>query len=188
MNVWVISDTHFTQESVLKFIDSYTGKYIRPGFANTHEHDEFLIDKWNSTIAPDDVVYHLGDVCHIPEQEHYRDNIHSRLNGKKRLIVGNHDDIRFQSTLDWTHIDFWVDLYNDNVLLSHTPQEAFALNRGHPGKRFLEHEPRQRLNVHGHIHQNPVAGENYRCVSVEQTDFAPVNLDIFIKEALWYQT
>ena len=119
-----------------------------------------------------------------PEQEHYRDNIHPRLNGKKRLIVGNHDDIRFQSTLDWTHIDFWVDLYNDNVLLSHTPQEAFALNRGHPGKRFLEHEPRQRLNVHGHIHQNPVAGENYRCVSVEQTDFAPVNLDIFIKEAL----
>lgn len=183
MKTWVISDTHFLQESVLKFIDSGTGKLIRPGFETIEEHDKLMVDNWNSLVAPEDTVYHLGDVCWIPAQVHYRDNIHSKLNGRKHLIVGNHDDIRFQSTLDWESVNMWVDLYELNILLSHTPQEHFALMRGRPDKRFKEHAPSIRLNVHGHIHQNPVAGERYRCVSVEQTNYKPVNLTEFLKDA-----
>lgn len=32
-------------------------------------------------------------------------------------------------------------------------------------------------NVHGHIHQNPSPPGPYRCVSVEQIDYTPINIE-----------
>jgi len=76
--IWVTSDTHFSHANILKYSN-------RP-FESIEEHDEALINNWNSVVGPDDDVYHLGDFA-------FRDPYHyaPKLNGNKFLVPGNHD-------------------------------------------------------------------------------------------------
>lgn len=78
-----ISDTHFSHTRILELSK-------RP-FRDIREHDETLIRNWNSVVKPDDLVFHLGDFAfELGDVERIR-GIFFRLNGRKRLIVGNHD-------------------------------------------------------------------------------------------------
>jgi calcineurin-like phosphoesterase family protein len=42
-----------------------------------------MIKNWNKFIKPNDIVYHLGDFGNL--------NIINKLNGKIRIIMGNHE-------------------------------------------------------------------------------------------------
>ncbi|MBM7324126.1 metallophosphoesterase [Agrobacterium sp. S2] len=78
------SDTHLMHERLL-------GMQPRP-FATIEEHDETIIERWNSVVGEDDIVYHLGDFAFSLKQnaDRIRD-IFARLKGRKYLIIGNHD-------------------------------------------------------------------------------------------------
>lgn len=54
-----------------------------------HAHDEDIVASWNSVVSAEDVVWHLGDLSlkHAAEIE----DILGRLNGRIRLVLGNHD-------------------------------------------------------------------------------------------------
>lgn len=78
-----ISDLHFGHELMLK----YPG---RP-FSSTTEMDEFMIREWNSVVRPDDLTYILGDFSMGLGDVERVTSIYSRLMGRKRLILGNHD-------------------------------------------------------------------------------------------------
>lgn len=57
-------------------------------WSSVEEMDEAIISMWNARVRPNDLVYHLGDVClkgHISDYW-------ARLNGQKTLIIGNHDE------------------------------------------------------------------------------------------------
>ena len=43
-----------------------------------------MINKWNKTVKPDDIVFHLGDFGDY--------NLRKHLNGKIILICGNYED------------------------------------------------------------------------------------------------
>ena len=58
-------------------------------FADAREMDAVMIARWNEVVGPDDTVYHLGDFALCPDWRK-REILHS-LNGRKILIVGNHD-------------------------------------------------------------------------------------------------
>lgn len=79
-----ISDTHFLHTNILSM-------QPRP-FASIEEHDEHLINQWNSVVGEDDIVYHLGDFgFSLNDKADKIQWIFSRLNGRKRLVIGNHD-------------------------------------------------------------------------------------------------
>lgn len=80
-NVFFTSDTHFSHANILKFCE-------RP-FKTIDEMNEVLIDNWNKVVKEDDIVFHLGDFCFGGPQ--LWDKFLERLNGKKYLILGNHD-------------------------------------------------------------------------------------------------
>lgn len=82
-DTFVISDTHFGHESITTFEPSRLQHMTESGFDN---HDEWLIEQWNSTVKPDDIVLHLGDFAFKNIQ-----NVQHKLNGRKILILGNHD-------------------------------------------------------------------------------------------------
>lgn len=167
-NVWIVSDTHFGHEGVCRFTHSDGITPLRP-WDNAEDMDEAMVKLWNDRVSPKDKVYHLGDVVinrkALP--------LLNRLNGDKVLIRGNHDIFKLN---DYTKFFRDIRSYHmlDGMIFSHVPVHPESL-----GKR--------RANVHGHLHGNHVMWEcpfcqkidrdaRYLNVSVEQTDFAPIDL------------
>lgn len=160
MNIWFISDTHFSHANFLTFRDE-SNQIIRP-FNNSDEMDEHMIAKWNECVKDGDRVYHLGDVSfnkvRLP-------GIMARLRGSKRLILGNHDEIRDYKLLEYfKKVTLWRIFKEHNFVCTHIPLAQDQM-------RKVE------FNVHGHIHQQPSPSSRHINICVEQTGYAPVHLD-----------
>ena len=130
--------------------------------------DEVLIERWNKVVGPKDKVYHLGDV--VINRRGFK--VLERLNGIKILIKGNHDTFRIEEYLEYFKDVKAYDKKGDYVL-SHVPMHPDCLTRF-------------KGNIHGHLHaynvlQNNELDKRYVCVSVEQTNFAPIAWEDAIK-------
>ena len=156
-NIWVTSDTHFFHERLIHF----TGG--RPEFRDAAEMNETMVERWNSVVRPQDKVYHLGDVA-IQASSEQLTALFRRLNGHKRLLVGNHDHIANLVHLKlFERVELWRKWKEKGLLLTHVPVHQSALN--------------DKLNVHGHIHRQPAPSPQHYCVCVEQTNYTPVNIE-----------
>jgi len=169
-NIWVISDTHFQHENILKFTDR-DGSLIRGArFSSVKEMDEAMIENWNSVVKPGDKVYHLGDVFFGSKETFIP--LWKKLNGQKRLILGNHDDAKFFAKHELVaKIDVWRMFPEFGLILTHIPLHESVFGEG----RFRNFETV--LNVHGHIHQNQSPTPNHRVVCVEHIDYTPINIE-----------
>lgn len=78
---YYIADTHFGHENIIKL--------CRRPFADADEMDIALITKWNSVVTDSDDVYIVGDFCYKSSRKPV--DYLKELNGRKHLIVGNHD-------------------------------------------------------------------------------------------------
>lgn len=164
--IWVISDTHFGHQNIIDYCD-------RP-FKTAYLMNEAIRENWNSVVKPEDKVYHLGDV-YMGWNQH-EDVLHflNSLNGKKRLILGNHDNGKdqilqkaFQKIEVWRITEF-------GLLMTHVPVHESALYRGSTGN---EKEPKKLLNIHGHIHEKQSPSSDHRNVCVEHINYRPVNIE-----------
>lgn len=163
---WFISDTHFLHANILKFKRA-DGSPARD-FPSLKDMDEHMIKQWNSVVGVNDYVYHLGDVTF---QYHGLFNeIMSCLNGRKRLIVGNHDKIWNPNLMRWFEkADLWKGFKECNFTCTHMPNRLDGLRDG-------------KFNVHGHTHHNSINDPHYINVCVEVRDYTPVNLDTILAE------
>ena len=178
-NRFVISDTHFGHTNSWEKFKLPNGDPMRP-FTSTEEMDETMVERWNAVVRPQDTVYHLGDVVINKKSLHHV----KRLNGKKRLVRGNHDIFRDTDYRDAGFESLYgVRVFVDQFILSHIPLHPDCVT-----ERF-------RVNVHGHLHANEVmekfkvTGDDiypyederidprYLCVSVEHTDYRPLSFD-----------
>ena len=177
-NSFVISDTHFGHTNSWEKFKLPNGDPLRP-FTSTEEMDETMVERWNAVVRPQDTVYHLGDVVINRKSLHHV----KRLNGKKRLVRGNHDIFKDD---DYREVGFeslyGVRVFVDQFILSHIPLHPDCVS-----ERF-------RVNVHGHLHANeimqtvdpsgwsyeertPRPDPRYLCVSVEHTDYRPLSFE-----------
>lgn len=169
-NIFAISDTHWGHKNILKFVGT-DGKLMRPNFSSVEEMDEVMIDNWNRVVTSDsDIVYHLGDVT--MDIKNYASNIAPRLRGRKRLILGNHDDGEDERlTRTFQKIRMWRVFKEDNITLSHFPLRT---------DQFIS---KTKYNGHGHIHEKVITGEDerpnnhYINLCVEQNNYTPVSMD-----------
>ena len=165
-DIWIISDTHFNHGNILKFTDRHSGKPVR-SFQSVHDMNETMVENWNKVVKPGDKVYHLGDVF-FGSEVHFK-ALWPRLHGRKRLIVGNHDPVKFLSSgAFFEKVMLWRKF--ENLLLTHVPVHESTLGE----HRFTG---KQMLNVHGHIHQNKSPDGPYKCVCVEQVNYTPVHIE-----------
>lgn len=153
--IFVVSDTHFGHENILKFRDSNTNELIR-NFSDIHDMNEYMVDRWNKTVNDDDIVYHLGDVYFGKGHE-----VLGRLKGRKRLILGNHDHGKDQKLHQhFQKILMWRMFPEYNCLLTHVPIHESGLYK-------------VQYNLHGHIHQQKSPTERHINCSVEVQDYMP---------------
>lgn len=162
--IFVVSDTHFGHDNIIKYCD-------RP-FHNYEDMDWEMVKRWNSVVREEDHVWHLGDVYMGSGSKGYIDHILGSLNGKKRLILGNHDNGRDQLLhKHFQKIVMWRTFKEFDALLTHVPVHPLSIMRDY-------------VNVHGHIHNKKVVFQSapdtpdprYRCVCVEHTDYTPILL------------
>jgi calcineurin-like phosphoesterase family protein len=164
-DVFVISDTHFFHSRILTFKRD-DGSPVR-SFASVEHMHEVMVERWNAVVKPGDMVYHLGDVSWV-----YGDaltHLMSRLNGSKRLLVGNHDQLKGTGLMDsFQKVDLWRVFGEEGFFCSHFP----TLHTSFPRSCVL--------NVHGHIHHQPQPLPEYLNVSVEAIDYTPVPMDVIL--------
>lgn len=87
--LYFTSDWHFSHGNIVKFCPTFRPEY---GKDDPQKMNEYLIDVWNATVCPDDVVYNLGDVSFAKDKKDII-AVLERLNGEHHLILGNHDTL-----------------------------------------------------------------------------------------------
>lgn len=89
--VWFTADLHFGHKNIIKYTDraSYLGLDLENDPDWLDKHDAALIEYWNSVVGKKDLVYILGDFSFRTSEGTKK--ILNKLNGKKYLVVGNHD-------------------------------------------------------------------------------------------------
>ncbi len=157
---FLIADTHLGDDIIIKLEN-------RP-FKNAKEQTDSIVEKWNSVVNEDDIVYVIGDFLHIGCDSYHMEQA-KKLNGTKYLIRGNHDtetdefyikECGFAKVYDYPIIvdDFWI--------FSHEPM---YINKYFPY-----------ANIFGHVHDNPsyaTFSSRHYCICVERTDYLPITFD-----------
>lgn len=179
--IYFTSDTHFFHENILK-LDN------RP-FKDMNDMCDKMLEKWNNKVNKNDTVYILGDYTWKQSDEHIE--YLKKLNGRKRLILGNHDfrnssnkykDL-FESIKDYDE----VKIDGKVIVMSHYP--IFMYNKHY-------HDT---IMLYGHLHNT----KEYRLVNDMMTrldnidcphnmfnvgcmlwNYEPISLDEIIKSQL----
>lgn len=149
-NIFVTSDHHFGHSNIIQYCD-------RP-FVDVDEMDRELVRRWNNTVPPNGVVFHLGDFCLGDINE--ADAFLRQLNGQINII-----------TLTWHHDKRWlpyIDGYSrskSNHPINLLGQEYVIDVTGfgkHPIGIHMSHYPLAEwdrkhygaIHLHGHSHGN----------------------------------
>ena len=164
--IYFISDLHFHHLNIIKSCN-------RP-FTDPIEMNESLIQNYNNIVQSNDEVYILGDLAYrYPEIQSVNECI-ERLNGRKFLIKGNHDDQLLEDPLFNKEQFEWIKNYYElpitakkSIVLFHYP--IYDWNNKYKGNYHL----------YGHIHNQTIyhmPRGSYN-VSVENINYKPISLD-----------
>lgn len=108
------------------------------GFQDSFYHDEKVIDTWNQTVHKKDLTYILGDITMETDEHYYQLD---RLNGRKIVVLGNHDMKEHVRTL-LKYVETVAGMVDyKGFCLTHAPIHPNEVN-------FY------RGNIHAHIHGN----------------------------------
>ena len=178
-DVFVIGDCHFWHSNIIKYCNRPWWKKDESGFdiPDVEKMNEEMIKIWNSVITSDNqTVYVNGDFCfgnRVKVKE-----IFDRLNGRKRIVLGNHDRCKFK---DYYEIGF-DRVYDKPILL-----DNFCI---------LSHEPLQwvkggdvYMNVYAHVHTQEMYKDytsNSFCTSAERLNYKPIRFTEIFKKCQTY--
>lgn len=124
MTDWVTADPHFGHANIIEYCN-------RP-FKDVHHMDKALIKNINECVQPDDRLFILGDfTLWGAERGDSIRRILSKMNGRKWLILGNHDRIKPLDLIDmgFENVVVWHQ-YAEGIYMIHDPAMAVAMPRG----------------------------------------------------------
>tara|TARA_R110002020_G_scaffold13283_6_gene48118 strand:+ start:2721 stop:3233 length:513 start_codon:yes stop_codon:yes gene_type:complete len=151
------ADLHLGHSKIIEFEPE------RQHFSSIEEHDQQILNNWNSVVNKKDTVWVLGDVCFKKEKL----ELLGAMNGFKKLVLGNHDRLATENYLKYFSKVYGAVEYKD-CLLTHIPVHE-------------SQKSRYKYNIHGHLHSVKIDDPFYINVSLEQYNLYPVEL----KRSLW---
>lgn len=159
MTIFFTGDTHFGDHRTINI-------HKRP-FVTVAEMDALLIDRWNATVGPDDIVWHLGDVARRPADV---PALLARLHGTKHLLRGNNDPDATLAASGWASTGDYaeIDLDGHRLVMCHYPF------------RNWNGQHKRAINLHGHSHGRLKPMPRQFDVGVDVHGFAPVRLDALL--------
>lgn len=169
MQTFFTSDLHFSHKNIIQYSS-------RP-FRDIEEMNEALILNWNSIVGPEDLVYNLGDVCFGgPETA---PKYLPRLNGRKILILGNHDKPERMAPYFeriYSYLEITID--KQKFVLCHYPFASWnGLMKGF-------------IHLHGHCHGTLVDRSLIHRidVGVDSWKYKPVSVKTILQRTLDWKT
>ena len=135
----------------------------RPFAVFSKDEEKELVEKWNSVVGKDDIVYYNGDFadCNVKDICNYA----KQLNGQIVLVKGNHDCLP-----DDVYRAVFKEVYSQVVL-----DDLDLLVHHCPGQSFGHHE------IYGHLHRSALNRETQEkpsfCSCVQFHDGFPVSLE-----------
>ena len=190
MKIWVTSDQHFQNRNIWAKYSHDT----RP-FHSQEEHDNAMINAWNSVVSPEDIVFVLGDF--IMGAADGVQPILNRLNGMIYLITGNHDtDSKIKIYQHYPEKVIAIEDYNilyykeKFIVMNHYPVEGDSGSKQNHLKNdgwknateFFGQNYDDCIYLYGHVHGNAphdIKSHSYH-VGVDTNNLTPVLLDDII--------
>ena len=173
MATWLTSDTHYGHENIIAYCN-------RP-YSSAAEMNFDMIRRWNDIVAPEDLVYHLGDFAMGDPAgwPKYRAALHGRI----ILVRGNHDKkmdavlkkMRFEDVVE----NVVVEIDGVRCWLNHYPLTEDDEDRDHRGRRNLvrpEPPDDYDLALCGHIHQKWTVKDDCVNVGVDRWNSTPISV------------
>ena len=164
--LFFMSDHHFGHKNIIKYAN-------RPfNIHDVAEMNEYMIEKHNSVVGPDDYCILGGDISFAPVE---KANVHlSRMNGYKIFILGNHDFNRDNTVKEYDVEESWLWWHPFRL------DEEFQLIVSHYP---LDNLPTDIINIHGHIHEKLSPNPQHINMCVEHHDYTPVRMDRMLEIA-----
>jgi len=155
---YFISDLHLGHKRILDF-----GQ--RVGIKTIEEHDDLIIETIGKKVKKKaDILWILGDVAMNRESLSKL----SRLQCRKRLVLGNHDNYNIQEYLKYFENVYGLVRNYHGLVFSHCPL--------HPNEMAYRN---WKCNVHGHIHhpEKDLDDPTYFNVNVDIIGMEPLSLE-----------
>lgn len=184
---FVTADAHFGHENIARYCNRPDG------------WEDLIVSAWNSVVTEGDEVRVLGDFALFTDKKipdacwltyEQGEAILDRLNGRKVLLRGNHDQeesdiylaMGFDNVIEEMFVDF--ELAKIPILFSHRaiePRKARLFIFGD------ENSTRKYLNLHGHTHNERddapwIDGNIHYNVGVDRMGYAPIEIDAFVRK------
>ena len=170
--IYYTADLHLGHANVIRHC-------ARP-FSDADEMDAALIANWNKKVHGNDTVYIIGDFlfrAKRPAEEYL-----SALNGRKHLIIGNHDKY-WMKKVDLTK---WFESVSPMLFITDNSCKATLC---HYPMMTWPGVSKGCYMIYGHIHNNTVAdywpliaaNELMLNAGVDVNGFTPVTLDELIE-------
>lgn len=163
MAIFLIADTHFDDENAIEY-------HMRP-FNDTDHMNETLVHNWNRVVSYGDTVIILGDFTGPEIESNKSAEWASLLNGDKKFIMGNNDQLSDVEMKD-------SELYDQEYRIRKEGTDYYCTHKPNsiPDKWGG-------WGIHGHSHQlhpqeYPLYDyQNKRInVSCEQIGYTPISL------------
>ena len=155
--VYFISDLHLGHKRIMEF--------GQRGHDSLEDMHIAMMMAWNEKVRKhSDIVYVLGDVCFDLKEMHWL----NKMNGEKRLILGNHDTFDLSVYQDYfSKVQAFHKAYK-GLVLTHIPIHPKEMENRNWG-----------TNVHGHIHhpEKNDLGDKYFNVNVDIIGYQPISLE-----------
>lgn len=159
METFFTADTHFNHNDILKYAN-------RP-FDNIEHMNEYIIEQWNEKVKRGDRVFILGDFAFSKHGKFI-----NALNGKKHLIIGNHDDMSQDVQRNFTSVqqykEFWF-------------QKKYYFILSHYCFRTWSESVNGSINLFGHSHGRLKTFNLSFDVGMDCNQYTPFHSDDIIK-------
>lgn len=170
-NIFFTSDNHFMHENIIEYEN-------RP-FTDVYNMNCEMIRLWNETVGKDDLVYIVGDLSFGNVE--FTNQLLPVLNGKKVLVLGNHDQFvkskKFDKSLFLEICNYKeIDYKGKKFVMCHYP---FASNDN------------KMINIYGHLHSNKIDDvhhcpmelpKNSYNVGADVNGFKPIHIDNILEK------
>lgn len=158
--LFIIADCHFGHFNIIKYCN-------RP-FNSVGEMNYAMIENWNKTVKPGDRVIVNGDFALCGKDRLI--DIGQQLNGRKTLIVGNHDEGSLET---YYRAGFEMVSKNSLVIDNFYIVSHYPLIEGGAGWGSF-------CNIYGHVHNHDGYEDvtrNTFCSSAERIEYTPILFD-----------